>query len=365
MAESTQGTRLSGYFQLAVVAAVLAVGIYFGQAPDRIAVDPATPLGKNEQPPEVAVIEPVAGAHPASVILTGTVGPHGIVAMMPSVNGGRVDWLSPAMRIGGTFKANEVLLRIEAKDYELDVAEAKAELRAAEARLERRRREGDAARINRARALVDKAQVGVERAELALSRTAFSLPFDGRIGQAQVSVGQVLSPSVSFGNAYATSALEVGAGIGNEDLAYLAPVTGRAATIMTDAGMFRGEVLRVSALVAPMSRLAQVFLKFADDTPLASLPLPGSFATVRIEGDPFENTFLLPREAEQPGGHVWVVKNGQLEAVTPTLLRRAMTDTFGRQTWLVRAFAAGEGVVVGSVFGSHGGMRVQVASSSD
>lgn len=33
MAESTEGTRLSGYIQLAVVAVVLAVGIYFGQAP--------------------------------------------------------------------------------------------------------------------------------------------------------------------------------------------------------------------------------------------------------------------------------------------------------------------------------------------
>ncbi len=365
MAEPTQGTRLSGYIQLAVVALVLAVGIYFGQAPDRIAVDPATPLATNAEPPEVAVVEPVAGAHPASVILTGTVGPHGIVALMPSVNGGRVEWVSPAMRIGGTFKANEVLLRIEAKDYELDVAEAKSELRAAEARLERRRREGDAARINRAQALVDKAEVVVERAELALSRTAFSLPFDGRIGQTQVSVGQVLMPNASFGNAYAADTLEVGAGIGIEDLAYLAPVAGRAATIMTDAGVFQGEVLRVSALVAPMSRLAQVFLKFADDTPLDSLPLPGSFATVRIEGEPFENTYLLPRAAEQPGGHVWVVRNGQLEAVTPSLLRRAMTDAFGNQAWLVRAFDAGDGVVVGSVFGSHSGMRVRVASASD
>lgn len=365
MAESTQGTRLGGYIQLAVVAVVLAAGVYFGQAPDRIAIDPATPLATNAEPPAVQVVEPVAGAHPASVILTGTVGPHGIVAMMPSVNGGRVEWVSPAMRIGGTFKANEVLLRIEAKDYELDVAEAKAELRAAEARLERRRGEGNAARISRARALVDKAQVVVERAELALTRTAYSLPFDGRIGQAQVSVGQVLSPSVSFGNAYATGALEVGAGIGNEDLAYLAPVAGRAASIMTDAGMFQGEVLRVSALVAPMSRLAQVFLKFADDTPLDSLPLPGSFATVRIEGEPFDNTFLLPRAAEQPGGHVWVVRNGQLEAVTPTLLRRAVTDAFGSQAWLVRAFDAGEGVVIGSVFGSHNGMRVTIASSGD
>lgn len=286
MAESTSGSSRVGYVQLAVVVVVLGVGIYFGQAPDRIVVDPATPLGMSAEPPEVTVVVPEAGAHAASVVLTGTVGPHGIVAMMPSVDGGRVVWISPAMRIGGTFARDETLLRIEAKDYELDVAEAEADLRAAQAKLEQRRREGDSARIARAQALADKAATVLERRQLALSRTNFSLPFDGRVGQAQVLVGQVLVAGLSFGNAYAKNALEVGAGIGNEDLAYLEPVTGRAATILAENGAFAGEVVRVSALVAPTSRLAQVFLKFADEAPLDSLPLPGSFATVQIDGPP-------------------------------------------------------------------------------
>ena len=361
MAESTSGSSRVGYVQLAVVVVVLAVGIYFGQAPDRIVVDPATPLGMSAEPPEVTVVVPEAGDHAASVVLTGTVGPHGIVAMMPSVDGGRVVWISPAMRIGGTFAGDETLLRIEAKDYELDVAEAEADLRAAQAKVEQRRREGDSARIARAQALADKAATVLERRQLALSRTSFSLPFDGRVGQAQVSVGQVLVAGLSFGNAYAKDALEVGAGIGNEDLAYLDPVTGRAATIFAENGAFSGEVVRVSALVAPTSRLAQVFLKFADDTPLDSLPLPGSFATVQIDGPPFDNAFVLPRAAEQSGGHVWVVRGGELEAVTPEPLRRSTSGMFGSPGWLVRAFDAGDGVVVGSVFGAHDGMRVRTS----
>lgn len=361
MAESTSGSNRVGYVQLAVVIVVLGVGIYFGQAPDRIVVDPATPLGMSAEPPEVTVVVPEAGDHAASVVLTGTVGPHGIVAMMPSVDGGRVVWISPAMRIGGTFARDETLLRIEAKDYELDVAEAEADLRAAQAKVEQRRREGDSARIARAQALADKAATVLERRQLALSRTSFSLPFDGRVGQAQVSVGQVLVAGLSFGNAYAKDALEVGAGIGNEDLAYLEPVTGRAATILAENGAFAGEVVRVSALVAPTSRLAQVFLKFADETPLDSLPLPGSFATVQIDGPPFENAFVLPRAAEQPGGHVWIVRDGGLESVTPELLRRSTSGMMGTPGWLVRAFDVGDGVVVGSVFGAHGGMPVRIS----
>ena len=361
MAESTSGPSRVGYVQLALVVLVLGAGIYFGQAPDRIVVEPATTLGTSAQPPEVTVIAPMAGAHVASVVLTGTVGPHGIVAMMPSVDGGRVAWISPAMRIGGTFARDETLLRIEAKDYELDVAEAQANLRAAEAKLEQRKSDGESPpRVARAQALVDKAETVLERAQLALSRTNFSLPFDGRIGQAQVSVGQVLIAGLSFGNAYAKDALEVGVGIGNEDLAYLDPVIGRRAMIFAESGAFPGEVVRVSALVAPTSRLAQLFLKFADETPLDSLPLPGSFATVRIDGPPFENAFLLPRAVEQSGGHVWIVRDGELESFTPELLRRSMSGMLGAPGWLVGTFDVGDGVVVGSVFGAHDGMRVRI-----
>ena len=50
MAESTSGSSRVGYVQLAVVVVVLGVGIYFGQAPDRIVVDPATPLGMSADP---------------------------------------------------------------------------------------------------------------------------------------------------------------------------------------------------------------------------------------------------------------------------------------------------------------------------
>ena len=365
MAERTPGAGRNGYLQLAVVAVVLVVGIYLGQAPDRVAVDSATPLGETAEPPEVAVIRPVAGTHAATVTLTGSVGPYAVVSMMPSVDGGRVVWVSPSLRVGGTFSAGDELLRIDPADYELDVAEARADLRAAEARLDQRKAEGNAAKIARAQALVAKAEVVLERREMALARTSYSLPFDGRVGDASVSIGQVLSGGATFGRAYPKNALEVGAAIGNDDLAYLDPVAGRAATILTEVGAFSGEVLRESALLAPTSRLALVFLKFADDAPLEGLPLPGAFATVRIEGPLFDDAYLLPPATEQSGGHVWIVKDGALESVEPALLRRAMTGPLGSPGWLVRAFDAGDGVVVGSVFGAHDGMRVRVAAASD
>ena len=383
MAEGDSGgNTVSGYVQLAVVALVLLAGIYFAQAPERITVDPTETLSTATPPPEVTVFEPEPGSHSAYVSLTGTVGPHGVVSMSLATVGGRVVWVSPSMRFGGAFSAGEVLLRIDPSDYEMGVADGEAELRGAQAKLERVRLEGEAAsaqyrrqnpgaevpplvanlpRIARAQAQVDEAVIDLEGRKLALSRTNFSLPFEGRITRVQVAVGQVLNGAMPFGMAYARDAMEIGAGIEKGNLDYLEPVLGRAATISADGDMFPGEVVRVSAMVDPTSRLARVFLKFADDVPLADLPLPGSFVAVQIEGPAFEDSYMLPSAAEQAGGHVWIVRNGELESVTPQVLRQAVTGWQNSPGWLVSAFDAADGVVVGSVFGAHEGMSVRVA----
>ena len=145
MPASERGDRLSGYLQLGVVALVVAAGIYFGRAPDRVAIDPGVSLGTTSAPPSVTVVHPIAGSHSAVVSLTGSVGPHGLLTMMVSAPlGGRIEWISPALRFGGTFEADEVLLKLEPRDYELAVADAEADVRQAEAKLEQARLEGEA-----------------------------------------------------------------------------------------------------------------------------------------------------------------------------------------------------------------------------
>ena len=303
--------------------------------------------------------------------------------MISSQPGGRIAWLSPALRFGGTFEAGEVLLRLESEDYELAVADAEADVRQARAKLEQARLEGEAAsaeyrrtnpgaevppliarepQIAKAQGKLDEMLVHLEARRLALSRTEFSMPFDGRIARAQVSIGQVVVAGTPFGTAYANDSMEIGAKIAPEDLAYLRPAVGRRATIITEDEELQGEVVRVSAQVDIQSRMPRLFLKFDDDIPLDALPLPGAFATVVIEGPPFDDAFLLPEAAEQPGGSAWIVDNGTLKPVTPAVLRQAVTGWLDSPGWLVRAFDVGDGIVVGSVFGAHDGMQVTVAS---
>ena len=105
-------------------------------------------------------------------------------------------------------------------------------------------------------------------------------------------------------------------------------------------------------MVAPKSRLASVYLKFSDDVPAGSLPRPNTFAEVSIPGPVHRGVYVLPEAAAQPNDRVWVVKDGVLTSFEPRLLGRAD----GR--WVVEAFDAGDGVVLGTLPGAREGLAV-------
>ena len=118
------------------------------------------------------------------------------------------------------------------------------------------------------------------------------------------------------------------------------------------------EVVRVSSVVAPQSRLATVFLRFSEDHAPEVLPLPGTFARIAIAGPSYEDVFVLPESTLQEHGSVWVVQDGTLRGFEPETLGR--TDK-GR---VVEVFDTGDGVVVGTLPGAREGLEVTVAQAA-
>ena len=66
------------------------------------------------------------------VVSQGSVEPHQQSELIPEVNG-RVKWVSPNLVAGGYFAANDVLLRIDDRDYRSAVARGQAALSRARA----------------------------------------------------------------------------------------------------------------------------------------------------------------------------------------------------------------------------------------
>ncbi len=319
-------------------------------------------------PPLVRVMVPERTEMGVTIDATGTVEVRSFVELAPRI-GGPVVSVSRSLRSGGEFEAGEVLFTIDPSDYELAVEQAQAELAATLSRLRLRQAEAAAARenyallhgnvpvpdlvakvpqIQQSEADVAGARARLARAELDLSRTEFTLPFDGRVVDTSVSVGQLLSKGQSSGQAFSLDAVEVAVPISTHELQRLQPVEGRNALVRLDGQTFQATVDRTSATLDERSRFARLYLTLADQTELA----PGTFVDVALHGPLVPDVFVLPEASEQPSAAVWVVRQGALRQLTPHIYGRT-TDGL-----VVRVFDYGEGVVLGSIPGSREGLRV-------
>ena len=372
-----------GYAQAALILLVIGLAVYFARAPDRVDRTAPDPAAEGVRP-TVRVYHPTPTGHSLTVELTGTVNLQERATVSSEVVG-RVAWVSPNFANGGSLAADETLIRIDPAEFELEVEAAEMAAREAEARVwaekagaeeelrvfarENPGVEPSAAvrrlpEIAEAEARLMKAQAERKLAQLHLERTSISFPFASRVMNSDVEVGELVGPAdlvggpaARLGVVYRPGALQVDAPIEPRDLEYLDPVIGRTARVAGEMATWEARVARVSSLVAPQSRLATVFLKFAEDADPDSLPAPGTFVEVDIEGPAYKDVFVLPDSVLQEGDSVWVVRGGALTSFAPHTLARTEAGV------VVRAFDAGEGVVVGRPRGAREGLAVAVTDA--
>ena len=356
--------RWLGYVQLVLIVAAVAVALWFARAPDRIEREAPAGLTDEKAKPAVSVIRPEPVAHSLTVELTGSVRMERRTRIASEVVG-RVVFVSPKFASGGSIAANETFIRIDPAGFDLEVEAAEQALREAEIRaeMERARGEEDANTLELAEAGVMKARVALEQARLQLERTRISLPYDVRVVRSDVAVGELVGPaelvgpSSRLGVVYPPGALEVDTPIETRALEHLAPVIGRSAEVHAGGRTWPAEVVRVSSVVSPKTRLASLFLRFEEGSPSDPLPFPGTFVEVAITGPSHENVYVLPESVVQERGSVWVVDGGTLRSFVPRALGRTGDG------WVVEAFDAGEGVVVGTLPGARAGLAVAVAKA--
>jgi RND family efflux transporter MFP subunit len=270
----------------------------------------------------------------------GTVAPRTENELIPEVSG-RVVWTSPALVSGGYFQEGDALLRIASEDYAASVQRARAALARARGEHEhaeqnlRRRRDlaarevvsdaavDDAQRAARvAQANLDEARVALEQAERDLARTEIVAPFTGRVREERVDVGQFLNRGQPFATIYATDFVEVRLPIADSQLAYLElpiwrqgplPEEGLPEVVLTAqfagrAYTWRGELVRTEGEIDAKSRLVHVVARVANEGDAGTPPLPvGLFVQARIAGRAEQNVAVVPRQALQGRGRVFVV----------------------------------------------------------
>lgn len=366
--------RFAGAFQLVFVIAVVGSAIMLSASlkPDTSSVRPI--IAEDRVP--VTVVDPVPATYVSRVQLNGVVESRTVTSIVPQVSGRIVD-VAAAFRTGARVAKGEVLFVIDPADYELAVDRTLAEIEVARSELARLEAEAAAERevwensfpdreipdliarkpqIAAARARIHSGEAARAAAELALSRTVVRAPFDARILETRLDLGQVVGTSASVGSMFSETSLEISVPVSADDLRRIGDVYGRDASILTTAGQeLGGTVVRKSAALDERTRLGTLFIESANPSELTL----GEFVSVEISGVATADAMRLPEAAMTARDRLWVVEGEELF--------ERQVEVLGRDgdTVVVSAFDTGDGVVTIPPPEVRAGLRVEPVFGSD
>lgn len=366
--------RFAGAFQLVFVIAVVGSAIMLSASlkPESSSVRPKVAADRIP----VSVVDPVSATYVSRVRLNGVVEARTVTSIIPQVSGRIVD-VAPGFRTGARVEQGDVLFVIERSDYELAVDRTLAEIEVARSELARLEAEAAAERevwessfpyreipdliarkpqIAAAKARIQSGEAARAAAELALSRTVVRAPFDARILETRLDLGQVVSTNASVGSIFSEASLEISVPVSADDMRRIGNVIGREASIRTSAGeQVGGKVVRKAATLDERTRLGTLFI---ESTRPSGLTL-GEFVSVEIQGMETEGAMRLPYAAMTSRDRLWVVEGEELFEREVEILGRE------GDTVVVRAFDTADGVVTIPPPEVRAGLRVQPVSGGD
>ena len=271
----------------------------------------------------------------------GTVTPKTQTNVIPEIKG-RVTWLSPNLVVGGYFQAGDLLVTIDAADYEARTGLAQAQLLRAEAELEHKRFEfkrlqqlikdnlvsqsnlENAARAHKiAKANVIESKINLAQAERDLGRTKITAPFEGMVRSESIDIGQFVQQGAPIASIYASDAVEVRLPIVNAQLAYLdpanlqrgeldpatAPKIRLTARYAGTSFIWRGQLARTEGEIDAQSRMITAVARVRQDNQSPDVPplQVGAFVAAEIEGQYLVDIVRLPRAALRPNSQVLII----------------------------------------------------------
>ena len=365
---------------------------------------------RTEQPPQVPFVQTglvTAGSGPVPVFGSGTVRPSAEIDVVSQV-GGRIAWVEPGFLSGGRIAAGDTLFRIEDVDYRYRVREAEAGLAASQLALLREEEQASIARsqhdlytarkgnassednanplalrdpqLKAAQAALDRDEARLAEANLALSRTHVTAPFDGFVQEESVDVGQIVAAGQPVASVFAADAVEVVVPLSDSDAALIPGLWSLSAgdgnrsvgaRVIARFGegsyAWTGYVDRSEPYVDRQTRTIDVIVRVPDPfrsgqpmdgtaRPGGSPPLlVGKYVEVEINGLERDDYYLIPRAALQSGNEVWIVRDGgAVHSVPVQVLQRT-----GDKAYVTGDLEDGQAAVTGGIRFTTEGMRVQ------
>jgi len=365
--------------------------LYLNRPPARIA-EPAY------QPVSVDVATVVKETIRLVIQAQGTVTPLRETAIMAEVSG-RVIEVAENFVVGGFVAKDDVLLRIDPRDYQTSLLRAQAAVESAESTLAQEKGRAEVAlrewqklptgsqrsqeakdlylrkpQLEQAEAQVLAAMADLNTARDNLGRTIIKAPYDALIRAKHSELGEYVGPGTALADVFSVDFAEVRLPVPQTKLEYLElpELTGyeddRQIDLYTDVA---GDVThwtailhRTEAVFDERSRVLYLVARIEDPYALkypGRSPLRlGTFINASIQGRELPGLIALPRHTLRPGNSLWVVDSENiLRSRAVTVLR-----TGGDRILVSGGLDEGERVSLTSVDSSLNGSRVVIASST-
>ncbi|GHC02509.1 efflux RND transporter periplasmic adaptor subunit [Cerasicoccus arenae] len=355
------------------------------------------PEPEKKTPPKREFAVEVISVQPQSVRLSvtsqGTVRPR-VQTKLTAEVAGRVELVSSNFREGGFIRQGEALIQIDPVDYEAAVANAQANLAQAKFNLAQEQAlaeqatsdwkdlgRGDASdlalrkpQLEQAEAMITSAEAALKRAQHNLKRTTLLAPYDGRVVEQSVDVGQFAGANSALGMIYATDVVEVFLPLSDAELARLdlpsdldqEEIDGPKAVISATFGgrdyTWQGHVVRTGATFDQRSRMLDAVVEIenplAKDSEQPGRPAlkPGMYVRAKIEGRLVPDSYVVPRSALQAGDTILIAQPDNTLTQRPVMVTQANTDT----VVISKGLSPGERVITSPVEYVVEGMELKV-----
>jgi len=294
----------------------------------------------------VEVIEVAPSAYQVTLASYGSVQPRTQSQLIAQV-GGQIMSVSDNLREGGFFSKGDVLLQIDPRDFEANVSINEATLADAQQRIsEEQARADQAARdwqrlgnkgeptdlvlrkpqLSAARARLESARASLQKSRLDLERSTVRAPYDGRVLEQRVDLGQVVNPGNPLATVYATDFVEVRLPLRNSDLKFFDLPEGEQdpdrlpdVELYSDLGerqTWLGKVVRTEGAIDATARQLHVVAQVDDpfSTAAGRRPLKiGEYVTASLTGRQLIDARVIPVNTIYQNSFLYIVEEGVLQ----------------------------------------------------
>jgi RND family efflux transporter MFP subunit len=296
---------------------------------------------------------------------------------------------------GGVIPAGEEIIRLDDRDYRIQLKKAQSAVVNAKANFDIESGEQSVAReeleiikklsvksleanedlvlrkpyLAQVEAALDSAKADLDQARIDLSRTVLRAPFDCLVTARSANLGTYVSSQDAVGTLVGSDEYWIEAAVPLDRLALLdLNQKGGAPTRVvsqTGDGEWSGRAVRLTGALTDQTRMAKVLVVVKDPLGLGRTDnasytplILGDYVQALIQGKQLQDVLALPRKALRAGDTVWTVEDGRL-AIRP--VKTAWKDD--EHAFIASGVSPEDQIVVSDISTPVAGMQLSVLNA--